>query len=402
MKKRIGELLIDAGVITTSIVETALREKRPEEKIGDYLVGKGYVKEETLYEKLSEQLKTPLFKLSEISFKSEVTEIIDKELLKKHVAFPVELSGSLLTIAMSDPLDETSLKELEEAAEVEISAVLATKSEILDYINKFYDIDDSMQEFFNVADMELTDKNEMHVVDSMTKIIQSEGNFSIIIGKINKKTELLKGEFGDSSAKELNYLLNFVKKMTGYTDDSSNRKHEVVLNREDGSKIHILLNTINKGIQLEYWIEARIIELNNELGNDKLSTLDTSGLVMLLNPLFSKREDFIKSIVGLNNGLHKNKVILITDDIYLEGFGLKTLNLSGSDELKEFSVFGDVFVFTNGWEKDIFNSVMDLLSKNKLVILQLPFDTEEKCKEYLENDEKGKVYLNLLNKIVTL
>jgi hypothetical protein len=402
MKKRIGELLIDAGVITESIIATALRDKKENEKIGDYLVGKGYVKEETLYEKLSEQLKTPLFKLSEISFKPNVMDVIDKEILKKNVSFPVELSGSLLTVAMADPLDENSIKELENASEFEISAVLATKSEILDYINKFYDIDDSIQEFFNSEDLEISDKNELHVVDVLTSIIKTNGNFSIVIGKKNKKAELLKGEFGKSTPKELNYLLNFVKKMTGYTEDSNISKFEVVMNREDGSKIHILLNTINRGIQLEFWIEARIIELVELEGNDKLSSLDNSGLVFVLNPLFKKREDFINSLVGLNKGKHKNRLLICTDDIYYEGFGIKTLSIEGSSNLKEFSVFGDVFVFVNGWELEIVDSVIDLLSKNKLVILQLPFGDKESYVEYLSSTAKGNVLLKLMNIAVIL
>ena len=48
IKKKIGEILVDSGLVSNSIVEKALQSKRPEQRIGDYLIEHGYVKEEVM------------------------------------------------------------------------------------------------------------------------------------------------------------------------------------------------------------------------------------------------------------------------------------------------------------------------------------------------------------------
>ena len=115
-KKRLGELLVDAGVVSTKMIDDALQKKKEGQKLGDYLVENGLVVESILFEQLSKQLKIPLYNLQETDINVNVLDKIPRNILVEVSAFPVELTGSLLSVAMSDPLDDISLKKLSEIA----------------------------------------------------------------------------------------------------------------------------------------------------------------------------------------------------------------------------------------------------------------------------------------------
>lgn len=398
MKKRIGELLIDAGVITESIVETALNNKAPDIKIGDYLVEKGYVREDVLYEKLSEQLKTPLFKLSEITFKNDVMNLISKDVLRSSVAFPIELSGSLLTVAMADPLDSSAIKDLEESSQLEISTVLANKSEILDYINKYYEIDDSIQDFFNIRDSDLNDTNEVQIADTLISYVKTNGILHLVINKTGGKIEMIKGDLGDMSSRDLNYLLNFVKKMTDHQDGRS--KSEVIIDHNDGKKLKMTLIEVQKGIQKEFWIEVRTVDIVDyeSTTESDMSEIKEPGLYVVLNGKFKKQKRFLDSLISLNEGEFKDDLILCTDNIEYEGYGIKTLNDNDID-IKLFSNFSKCFVFLEGWNHGLKDDILHLLSKDKVVILQLPLQSIDSCNSYFSEDD---IVLSLIESVIVL
>ncbi|ELK45690.1 type II secretion system protein E [Halobacillus sp. BAB-2008] len=60
-RKRLGDLLKEAGVIEEAQIEEALKEKQADQKLGDVLVEKGYVTEQQLIEVLEFQLGIPRF-----------------------------------------------------------------------------------------------------------------------------------------------------------------------------------------------------------------------------------------------------------------------------------------------------------------------------------------------------
>jgi len=258
-KKRLGEILIDAGLVTSSIIDEALNNKWENQKIGDYLVEKGFVREDLMYEKLSLQLQIPLFKLSEIDIKQNALDSIGKELLNKYTAFPVELSGSLLTLAMEDPLDDAAIKEIENSIQLDVVGVFGLKSELLDYIGKYYDIDDSMIEFFGMNDKGSSDRNELQIADTFFSHLKSNNKFTIVISETRGRLSIKIGEISFISKKDIKYLLDFLKKIVGYEDNLD--EFNVLLNQND-NKVNIRMLVKRSKSQVEYWIDS--ILLNNE------------------------------------------------------------------------------------------------------------------------------------------
>lgn len=74
-RKRIGEMLVEVGILTPEQLQQALREQREtEERLGDVLINKGYITQEQLVEVLEFQLGIPHVQLSQYQ--------IDRNLLK--------------------------------------------------------------------------------------------------------------------------------------------------------------------------------------------------------------------------------------------------------------------------------------------------------------------------------
>lgn len=65
-RKRLGDLLVEAGLITEEQLQEALREKAPGQKLGDALLQRGYITEQQLIEVLEFQLGIPHVSLSAI------------------------------------------------------------------------------------------------------------------------------------------------------------------------------------------------------------------------------------------------------------------------------------------------------------------------------------------------
>lgn len=380
IKKKLGEILVDAGLVSDSAIQEALTNKRDNQKIGDYLVEKGFVREEIMYEKLSMQMQIPLFKLSDIDMKQNALDIVTKDLLNKYTAFPVELTGSLLTIAMENPLDEVALKEFEDKLQLDITGVFGIKSEILDYISKYYDIDDSMVEIFGIHEESGTDRNELQIADKFFSNLKENGKFNIVITETRGRLFIKMGEVSFLAKKDTKYLLDFIKKVVVY--DEKNSDFNVLFNQEE-SKIKISMFVKRSKSQTEYWIDSFLLNTEEDfedlglVGNENLAP----GIHVILNENFKNTTKFKKQLSTLKS--NKNISMLVnTKDITYEKYNLNVLE-SDYMELIDYVNFADVFVLDYGWEISEISPLLRLLREDKVVYLHTPFSDEEQFKKYL-------------------
>lgn len=384
IKKKIGEILVDSGLVSNANVEKALQNKRPEQRIGDYLIEHGYVKEELMYEKLSKQAQVTLIRLSEIEIKQNALDIVEsKEVLNKYTCFPIELSGSVLTLAMENPIDEVVVKELEDVLSVDILPVFGIKSEILDYISKYFDIDDSMSKFFGYNEDDSRDVNEIQVSESLFSYLKDNLNHSVVILESYRNVEIIHGNLNFIVKKEYKYFLEFIKKISGYSVDDNKDYFEVIINYNENAKIKISLKVINRKTQFEFWINSLFVEGEDV---DDMNVADNiniiKGINVLLNPGFESTLKLQKSLGSINK--EGERVLVHTDDLSYEKYGLKYLNVRYED-LPDFKEFGDIFVLDYGWEVENVSPLLRLLRADKKVILNTPFKDEEAFLRYLKH-----------------
>ncbi|MBS4202744.1 GspE/PulE family protein [Lederbergia citrea] len=142
-RKRLGNLLVEAGMLTDGQLEAALKEKSEHQKLGDVLLQKGYITEQQLIEVLEFQLGIPHVTLYQYPFDTSLFSLFSKETAKRNLMMPLKKEADKLFVAMADPMDYYTIEDLRLSTGFQIETAIATKDDILRAINKYYDLDDS-------------------------------------------------------------------------------------------------------------------------------------------------------------------------------------------------------------------------------------------------------------------
>jgi type IV pilus assembly protein PilB len=139
VRKKIGECLIQAGLITENDLRTALAEhKRTGERIGVVLVRLNLATEKQIAKALALQLGFPFVNLAENPPDPNAVVLIPKDVALKRVCVAVGLEKKLLTVAMADPLLFSLVQDLEFQTGHRIKQVVATRGDIIDAIQTSY------------------------------------------------------------------------------------------------------------------------------------------------------------------------------------------------------------------------------------------------------------------------
>ena len=139
-KVRIGDLLIQAGLVSREAVEEALQTQSAGKKkrIGELLIEKGLITEEQLLIALSTKFRMPVIDLSLTSPTKEALACLSKEMVMQLKVLPLSVDNRHLTVATSDPTDATIGDNLRFLTNLGIDFVAATATEILDAIETYY------------------------------------------------------------------------------------------------------------------------------------------------------------------------------------------------------------------------------------------------------------------------
>lgn len=143
-KKRLGDLLVDAGVISQNQLVKALSIQKTEKRdtrLGELLIDLGYTDEKQIMKALCEQLKLPGIDLSTVRIPEEITKLIQESVLRKYNLVPFQFSEknpNLIKVAMSDPLDIRAMDDVSIITGLQIERYVATPSNIAATIDRYY------------------------------------------------------------------------------------------------------------------------------------------------------------------------------------------------------------------------------------------------------------------------
>ena len=145
--KRLGEMLIEAKLIDERQLQQAIEEQRRSgQMLGAALVKLGVLQESDLLELLHQQLHLPVVDLDAVAPDEQSLTMIKEELARKYLALPIETQKKALVVAMADPLNVAALEDLRFHAGMFIQPVLAAPSQINAAIQRYYNLDNSMNE----------------------------------------------------------------------------------------------------------------------------------------------------------------------------------------------------------------------------------------------------------------
>jgi hypothetical protein len=138
-RKRLGEILIEAGLIDETGLRSALiDQRRYGGPLGRVLVDMKMVHEEDLVQALSKQLAVPLVDLDQIEIPQNVLDLVPADQAEAQAIIPFAQPMKFLDVAMSDPTNLTIVDELRTRTHLNVRTYLAGPKAIERALHRFY------------------------------------------------------------------------------------------------------------------------------------------------------------------------------------------------------------------------------------------------------------------------
>ncbi len=195
-RKRLGDTLVEAGLITADQLKEALgRQKTMGLRLGRVLVEMSMATEESIAVTLARQMNIPFVNLNETNIPPEVLTTIPEGIVRSHDLIPVQLAGNRLQITMSDPLDVFIIDEINYQTGYEVAVGISPESQIEAAIRHYYGTSDTLQaavdtlaaekeeevvrleeSFFNTFDLGGGDEQDVPIINLVNTVIQQAIN----------------------------------------------------------------------------------------------------------------------------------------------------------------------------------------------------------------------------------
>lgn len=187
-KIRIGDMLLEAGVITSEDLQRGLElQKKSGRKLGETLVEEGIVSDETLATLLAEQLGMEMVDVQGISIPENVLSLVPQHMLRSKKMLPYAIDPNnmnVLLVAMADPMDFSAMDDISIITNLQVEPAIATQQSIMLALDRLYggsDVDEALEQYAK--------EREQKEVDVEEELLNEDINNSPIVVLVNEMIE---------------------------------------------------------------------------------------------------------------------------------------------------------------------------------------------------------------------
>ena len=136
-RRRLGEILLEWGVVTQPGLQEALEHAKNERlRIGEALTALGLADEEDVTKALAAQYDMAYIDLDRNTAVAQNLQGVPAEIIRKHMVIPLSKENGRLKIIITDPLDLETLDMLRFRLNCELDPCLASKTKVRKYIEQ--------------------------------------------------------------------------------------------------------------------------------------------------------------------------------------------------------------------------------------------------------------------------
>lgn len=158
--KRLGDLLIGAGLLTEEQLSDALvKQKEAKKRLGEFLISERIITEQQLIDVLKMQLGLDYVDVTNINIPNNVTSLISRNFAKKYNVLPIAQELDKLYLATADPLDFVAIEDIRKSTRMKVIPVISTKDAIERAVMRIYDNESSSKALDEM--LEETNKQEV-------------------------------------------------------------------------------------------------------------------------------------------------------------------------------------------------------------------------------------------------
>ena len=129
--KRLGDILVESGVLTNEDIEKALElQKGTNKRLGEILIDEKFITETQFIDSLRMQLGIDFIDLGKAQIDPSLTQLVPKNIAKQYRVVPVKLVGDRLYIAMEDPMNFRAVEAVKEVSHKRVVVMIAYREAI--------------------------------------------------------------------------------------------------------------------------------------------------------------------------------------------------------------------------------------------------------------------------------
>lgn len=213
-RKRIGDILLERNAITPAQLEAGLAaQKRTRQRLGVTLVQQGLISEVQLAQALGASLNLGTVDLAQAQADWSAVHMLRARFCEAHELFPfaIDKQGPVkrLLVALSDPLNQPAIEEIEFTTGLKVLPYVSTHSQVRAAILRYY-------HKHSQADAEARAKTVVTAVPQQAPAPVEEDEAPMVVGEeIISMQNVLPSKKKEGVAKDLEFLF-------GGTEDSEN------------------------------------------------------------------------------------------------------------------------------------------------------------------------------------
>lgn len=290
-KKRLGDILVDANLITEDQLNYALQmQKTTGKKLGEVLTEEEIVSEKEIIEVLELQLGIPHMDLNKFFINPEITKLIDEKVARRYNIIPISKSGNVITLAMSDPLNIFAIDDVKVITGLEVKPVISVAKDIESAIDNYYENETAKQ-----ALEEFKENYEVEDIDDLDQVMLDDINNAPVVKLVNSIVkQAIKMKASDIHIEPFEHFVRVRFRVDGDLQEimtPAKTTHSAIVTR---IKIMAKMDIVEKRIPQDGRIEMNMDGKEVDLRISVLPTVYGEKIVIRLldraNFLFSKKQ----------------------------------------------------------------------------------------------------------------
>jgi len=167
--KRLGESLLNQGLINKEDLNQALKEQKINGKLlGSILIEKGLITNKKLSEILELQKEIKTVSLSRLKISPSVVKLIPESLARRFLSLAISREKNLLKVVMANPKDIVAIDILRKNTGCEIEVLRGSKKEIEEAIEKYYGEFGDVEEALSL----LTEESKKRTISELKNVAE--------------------------------------------------------------------------------------------------------------------------------------------------------------------------------------------------------------------------------------
>jgi type IV pilus assembly protein PilB len=174
--KRLGDRLLDAGLISSHQLELALREqKRTGQLIGTVLTSLGFVSDQVVTSFLAEDAQTPTVDVVRLEIAANVVDLLPYDFCREMILIPYKRTADTVTVVMADPFNVVAIDRVEQLTRLRAEVLSAPRADILEKLSAVNDragsIDQTIDELMKISGRIAGDETAAPMIRAIELII---------------------------------------------------------------------------------------------------------------------------------------------------------------------------------------------------------------------------------------